>query len=169
MIRYDLELPSDLHPEIAVLVGAWRDGTREWLGEVGEVSDELVTRRFGPHGVSVGALILHMVDCDEGWIGELLLGDSGGPPTEAGAFCKALSVDERIFPDPPPWPFSQYVRLMQDTRARLVRRLAGLGPEEERSTGSGDVYTVRWVLAHLVQHDSYHGGQIALLLADFAT
>ncbi len=169
MTRYDLHPPEGLDPDVALLVGAWLDGTREWLGEVGEVPDARVTQRLGAHGVSVGALLMHMVDCDEGWIGETLLGGSGDPPTVAGAFCRDLSVDDRTFPDPPAWPFAEYVRLLQDTRAALVARLVGLRADDERTSRSGNVFTVRWVLAHLVQHDSYHGGQIVLLLSDFAS
>jgi uncharacterized damage-inducible protein DinB len=167
MARYDLDVPSGLAPDVALLVAAWRDSAREWLGEVGEVPDEAVTRRHGRNGVSVGALLMHMVDCDEVWIERVVLGLASPPPSVAGEFCRSLSVERREFPDPPSWPFAQYIGLLRDTRERLVAGLAGLSGSQEVVSASGNVFTVRWVLAHLIQHDSYHGGQIVLLLEEF--
>ncbi|MCW5939612.1 MAG: DUF664 domain-containing protein [Fimbriimonadaceae bacterium] len=168
MARFDLEPRSDLDPQIALLVAAWADGTREWLGEIGEVPDDAVVRRHGKHGVSIGALMMHMIDCDEGWIGEMVLKRPSEPRTVAGEFCKALSVDKREFPEPPAWPFSQYVDMMRETRSELIDHLVGRTPDQEFESSSGNSFTLRWILAHLVQHDSYHGGQIVLLLEDFS-
>jgi uncharacterized damage-inducible protein DinB len=168
MARFDLQLPAALDPDLALLVAAWSDGTREWLGEIGEVADGAIVKRHGRHGVSIGALMMHMIDCDEGWIGEMVLRRPASPPSVAGEFCKNLSVERREFPEPPAWPFTQYVDLMKATRSSLIEGLVGMTPEQEFESSSGNQFTLRWILSHLVQHDSYHGGQIVLLLEDFS-
>lgn len=167
MARFDLEVPADLDPALALLVGAWKDGAREWLDELGDLPAEAIVQRHGANGVSIGALLLHMIDCDEGWIRELVLGQPQDPASVAGAFCAELSVDDRKFPDPPAWTLAEYVALLKSTREQLVAQLVGLSAEEERTSQSGNVFTLRWVLAHLVQHDSYHGGQIVLIWQEF--
>lgn len=161
MTHWDLELPEGYDASVALLIGAWQDSTREWLGEMGEVTDAAITWKFAADSVTIGALMMHMIACEEWHILGSLFGEK--PDSDAVKFDAMLDVDERIFPEPPAWPFSKYLELLHSTRARLLERLRDLPGDTVRTTPRGNTVTVRWVLSHLVQHDSYHGGQIVLI------
>lgn len=166
MEHFDLQIPPGLDPELATLVAAWTDGTREWLAEAGEISDQAVIQPCGANNISIGALMLHIIDCDEGWFSSMF-GVKLAQPSPASELGRAVDVDGRKFPTPPAWPFAKYVEIMQETRAELVAGLAGIRADQTFTSQRGNVFTARWVIAHLVQHDSYHGGQIVLLNEEF--
>jgi hypothetical protein len=76
-----------------------------------------------------------------------------------------LAMDQYVpfWPVPPAKPFAWYLELYQNnliTVRELVRRHNR--PFEEKARGS-KVLTYRLVMAHHVEHDSYHGGQIVLI------
>lgn len=168
MTTYELTIPEGFDPELAVLIAAWRDGTREWQEEMGDVEDAAVTWQFGADRVSIGSLLLHMIDCDEGWIRESMFGeDLSIEPIEALQHARGIDVDARTFPEPPAWPFAKYVELMAESRARLIEKLKPLRAADFYISRGGNKLSYRWVISHLVQHDSYHGGQIVLLHEEY--
>lgn len=162
MKPYDLELPAGLDSEVALLVGVWQDSTREWLGEMGEVSDAAVTWSAGQSSPSIGALMLHMMDAENAWIRETMLG-LAARESEALQIAAKVNVDERDFPAPPAWPFARYVELLREYRADLIDLLKDKRATDWVTSPRGNRLTVRWILGHLIQHDSYHGGQCVLL------
>jgi len=168
MTTHELDVPEGFDPQLAILIAAWRDGTREWQDEMGEVDDDAMTWQFGADKLSIGSLMLHMIDCDESWIRESMFGeDLTTNPTEALQHAKSIDVDARIFPEPPAWPYAKYVELMAESRHRLIEKLKPLRAADTYTSPRGNTLSYRWVIAHLVQHDSYHGGQIVLLHEEY--
>jgi hypothetical protein len=63
MLVADLKPDDQLHPELALLMAALEDSSKEWLSNLGEVPDEAVTWQLYKDGPSIGGIILHMVSC----------------------------------------------------------------------------------------------------------
>jgi uncharacterized damage-inducible protein DinB len=159
-------LRDDLEPELALLVAVWQDGTREWLDEIGEVPDEAVSFTLGPNSPSIGSLMLHMIDADEAWIRETMLG-MPRQPSEAAQAAEGIDVNERVFPAPPDWSFKRYVQLLHETREQLILLLEGKRAVDIVTSPRGNLLSVRWIIGHLIQHDAYHGGQCVLLMEEY--
>jgi uncharacterized damage-inducible protein DinB len=68
------------------------------------------------------------------------------------------------WPDPPAESWDWYWALFQKHRAKTIEQLSQIEDPSKvvGSNGKSD-YSLAWIVAHLVQHDSYHGGQIVML------
>ncbi len=162
---YDALPPAGFEPGLAALLAALDDGTREWREELGDLSeDELVARPF-PDGPSIGAVLLHIAEAEAWWLQAVV----GGQPLSDEFKRRTLSdetrQDEGVWGEAPRMPYEDYLALMDGVRAETYTRLrnepdAGrrLKPHPGRPA-----LTVRWIVGHVVQHDSYHGGQCVLI------
>lgn len=163
MKHFDIAPAEGFHPELGLLISTWRDGWREWTDNLGEVADEHVFWQPYENGPSIGGVILHMVACDQWWI----LGMAGEmPDPEKLEIAFDLKIDQYVphWPTPPAEPMAWYSGLLKETREAMFERIRVLADPMlmGESPGKWD-YTLRWVVAHLIEHDSYHGGQCVLL------
>ena len=163
MIHYSLKLNPDLDPQIALLIATMQDGTREWQEELTDCPDEFVSWRLYPGGHCAGGLIMHMASCERGWIDRYLLGQERDNEEDAGAYTLKLDVDNGDWPEPPAKPLSWYLELYARHRARTIQLLVGQDPNQVVAKDPRADHTLAWIVGHLVQHDSYHGGQIVML------
>ncbi len=160
--HYDLKLPEGYDPQIALLLGSLQDSTRDWRENLGSPSVEAIVWQPKPKSHSIGALLLHMADAEAFWFETFAAGK-----TRPRGEMKLLMVDKiKIYganwPEPPREPFEWYLELFDGIRNRAIEALQGLPADKvyERKTFS---CTLRWVVSHVVEHDSYHGGQAVLL------
>lgn len=150
------------HPELGVLVAAWQDGTREWRENLGRVSREAVCWQPYEYGPSIGGLILHMMDCETWWLRVVADQESDDPNTPDGVYARELNADRHHWPAPPKQPLAWYYAL-QDARREENLTYVRRHPDPNTLHGGRPDVSYRWIVAHLVQHDSYHGGQAVLL------
>lgn len=160
---YDVAPLEGCHPQMGLMAAMLEDGTREWREELGKISPEGIVWQPFPGGHSIGAVLLHIIEVEVFWIEAFCM---GMPTTKAeakelmSAQIKQYSVK---WPVPPKRPISYYYGLQDGVRARTLRHIKALTePQAMKSREKYDV-TVRWVLSHVVEHESYHGGQIVLL------
>lgn len=155
--------PEGYHPTYAALLAALQDGTEEWLAEIGEPSEEAIIWQPWPNGSSIGAQVLHMASVEVGWLQTYCLGI---PKTEEqrALFMDGLrDVDEGIWPTPHAKPWSWYVDLMAQVRQQTLEAVKQYPDPALIVPGRDGARTYRWVLAHVVQHESYHFGQAVML------
>lgn len=163
MTSFDLETPADIHPELGVLFAALEDGTREWLGEIGEPDIETVCWQPAPGSYSIGGLMLHLCEAEIWWLKTVGLGREMTKDELTLYMSEQIEQYEGQWPAPPAKPFSWYLELYRDVRRQslgFVRELNDPGKLYQRGEHE---FSYRWILAHLVQHDSYHGGQVVML------
>jgi uncharacterized damage-inducible protein DinB len=166
MSSYDAA-PIDGIPEpYGLLLAILQDGTREWMGELGDleaIPAEAMTFAARPGGPTMGAQMLHLTAVEHGWLARAPLGMELTEEDAKILMRDEIDVDKGIWPTPPSEPFSWYLNLYQERR-RQTLELAPRWPEAghvfARSWGS---LTMGWIVGHMIQHDSYHGGQIVLL------
>jgi len=159
---YDVGPVDGLHPEIGLLIATLHDSTREWREYLERPSREAIVFQPWPRAYSIGALILHVIDCELGWFENFI---AGKPPQKADAellLSETTLQDEVIWPVPPAEEIDWYFELQDRYRVRSLAALVGQDPERVIQRGSFSA-SVRWVVAHVVEHDAYHGGQAVLL------
>ena len=145
------------------MYAALEDGTREWLDELGEVSvDALVWQPFRD-GHSVGSVILHIAEVEVYWIEEV----AAGRPMSEADLQRFLSAEIRQYdvswPKAPAQPLDYYLGMLKDVRQRTLATLRELNDPTGVISWRNETVTLRWILAHVVEHESYHGGQAVLL------
>jgi len=162
MDHYDVRPLEGHHPETGLLLASLVDSTREWRENLESPSVEAVTWQPWPDSHSIGALILHIIDVESYWF-ETFAAKQERDPEETKLF---LSEETQQYggkwPAPPAEPLSWYFALHDRIRARAFDALRDIAPDTvfERKDFT---CTLRWVVAHVVEHDSYHGGQAVLL------
>ena len=151
-------------PEIGLLLATLEDSTREWREELGEVRETEIARRPFEGGPSIGALLLHAAEAEAWWIDEVVGGRPLTPEFKLRTLSGETDVDAGVWGDAPTMPLDAYYEILDEVRYRTREALRGelpnrhVLPDPDRPG-----MTVRWVLGHVVQHDSYHGGQAVML------
>ena len=166
-----LDLPNvlGLDGEIGTLAAAMQDGTREWRKELGVVGRDALRFRSQIDNRSIGAVLLHLADCEDYWIQVI----AGGRPEDPGKRAKFLSAETNqyggVWPDAPKLSLAEYYAMMDEVRAETLALLPQLGPADTviRRPGGTREYTLRWILVHLIQHEPYHAGQCVLLKSEY--
>lgn len=164
MMHFDISIPGEIHPELATLIGALQDGTREWRGEFETISDEEMIWQPYANGPSIGGCILHIAATEAWWLRTVALGEDVDPQNPACAYDAELDQDAHEWPTPPAQSPDWYFNVLEDQRAETIALIAAHNnPGAVITRPSGNTMTYRWIVAHLVQHDSYHGGQAVML------
>ena len=125
------------------------------LGELlGDVTHEQAARRPAPSAHTIWELVLHIIT----WVDVPHERLGGTPRKDVGA-----SED---WPSPPAattdaWRAS--VKRLEERHRVLAETVRSLRDEQLDEKVAGHDYTVREMLHGVVEHGTYHGGQIALL------
>lgn len=162
---YDVAPLPGFEPVIGVLAAALEDSTREWRGELEAPPIEAIVWQPFAGGHSIGGLLLHMADCELSWIEDTAAGWEVGPERYAEFDPFGPVPSSRPWPAPPAEPIEWYFAKADAQRRRTLEALAELRePDAMRFVESWDTeFSVSWIVNHVVQHDSYHGGQAVLL------
>ena len=164
MHRFDVKPLAGVDAEIGLLQATWQDSTREWRKNLGEVTEEAIVWQPYPNGHSIGAVLLHMISCENYWIVKDILNEPVDQEHPAVKFDRTVDQYNAQWPAPPANPLSWYYEMQDANRAMVFQRISGIGdPALVRQRPDRYEFTLRWVMAHLIEHDSYHGGQMVLL------
>jgi len=161
--RFDVE-PLPGYPEpYGTLLATLQDSTREWRDELGDPEPDLIVWQPYPKSHSIGAVLLHIAEVEAYWIEEFSLGRAIDP--EEAKLHMSAEIDQYAgsWPTAPAEPIAYYFALLDRVRARTLESVKSFASPETAMDSKWGATTLRWVLAHVVGHDSYHGGQAVLL------
>lgn len=162
MHKIDLRYDDRFDGEIRTLEACIQNSTREWKRWLGTPERSAIGWQAYPEGPSIGAVMLHMIDSEAYWLETFIAGRTR-PRGELGRLLVAeTKVMTGKWPIPPDEDWSWFLALHDEVRSRSLAALPGHAPDlvRERKDWSA---TVRWALAHIAAHDSYHGGQLVIL------
>lgn len=159
---FDVSPLTGHHPEIGLLLSSLIDSTREWRENLGDPPVEAIVWPCFPEGHSTGALILHLIDCESYWFETFCAGLPRDP--QEVKLWMSDEVEQQIprWPIPPAEPIEWYFAEHDRVRARSFEAIKGIDPKRIFKGRKGE-FTFRWVAAHVLQHDSYTGGQAVLV------
>lgn len=162
MKRFDLPPTDGFHRDLGVLLATLEDSTREWRENLGQPRVEAITYQPWPESYSIGALILHIIDVELYWFESFVAGIRGKKADAVLLMSEEVHQYGGRWPVPPAEPIEWYYDLHDRYRTRAIEALRNQDPDRiiPRKTAE---FSVRWVVAHVVEHDSYHGGQAVLL------
>jgi uncharacterized damage-inducible protein DinB len=157
--------PLPGYPEPYGLLGAiLQDGTREWRAELDpDLPAEAIAWQPHPETHSIGAVILHIIGVEVSWIERFALGLPADPDETKLFMDEEIDQDSWVWPIPPGEPLSWYFELHDRIRSRTLENLKRLPPADEVRKSQSGGCTYRWIIGHVIQHESYHGGQAVLL------
>ena len=168
---FDVAPVEGFAPEVGLLVATLDAGTYEWKDELGGIDEDRLVRSPFEGGPSIGALLLHVAECEAWWIEEVV----GGRTLAEGFLQRVQAAETRqyegVWPDAPRMPFEGFVSILDEVRERTKEILRGESadravpiPEHLRAVApEREGFTVRWIVAHVAQHEAYHGGQAVMV------
>ncbi|MBS1724748.1 MAG: DinB family protein [Armatimonadetes bacterium] len=173
MSREASPLPG--YPEPYGLLGAiLQDATSDWREELtwfakdraeldAKLGRDFTTWRVRSGGQTAGAVILHMIIAELYWFEVFALDRE--VPAEDKALIKwsEINVDEGKWPEPPAEPLSWYFDLQDRFRTQALEAVKSWPSAATTKIHHGNPVSYAWVFGHVIQHESYHGGQILLI------
>lgn len=151
-------------PEVAVYMKMLEQSTSEWRGMLGtDVTPAQLVHQAYPGAHSIGAVLLHMADSEAIWTMEVLAGGSVPESLKKELLADETDAWNGKWPVVPSEPLAYYYEKQDRVREHTLRVLAGLTDIEKDVSAWGNTFTIRWILGHMVSHDSQHGGQAILL------
>lgn len=163
----DIQFFGEGEAQIALLLAMLDDNTKQWRDMLGDVSEEALVWQPVAQGHSAGAILLHNAEVEAYWLHEVLAGEP--LPEETSKLLLSEEIDQFGGKWPVPhsqplsWYYAQHDAIREKTR-RIVRKLS----DPTASFGEKRKFTLRWLLHHVITHEAYHCGQIALLMAQFS-
>lgn len=149
--------------ELGVLAASLVDSTREWKENLGRVSPQAIAWQIFDDGPSIGGLLLHLIDVEAWWLHEFADGDKLTKTMPSTIYQAGLKVSKPYWPLPPKKPLPYYYSLLDEVRAQTLERVARREDAADPIRASAHFISYRWVLSHVIQHDSYTGGQAVLV------
>jgi uncharacterized damage-inducible protein DinB len=154
------------HPEIGLLLALLQDGTKEWLNEMGawmgtegDPSMETITWQPYPGSYSIGGIVLHIAAVERIWFEQAALNSPLSDADRKLYLTAETDVDAGKWPSPPRENWAWYVNLLGQARQKSIETLKEF-TDPDRVV---DDVSLRWIVGHVAQHESYHGGQAVLL------
>ena len=153
-------------PSIDYLVGILEDARVTTLQRVEGISNEELHWQFTEGWNTVGALLSHIIACEEYFriffVERRDLSpaeeEQWMPGLEMGKFVPRLITDE---------PIEAYVRKLEQSRARMLDAICSLDVADFREKRDGynpnTGFNLGWVLYHLSEDEVHHRGQISIL------
>ena len=135
----------------------------KWRKSLGELPDEALTWQPFTNGPSIGGLILHLTACEAFWLGQVAANKPTNNDDPAIAFDNEVDQYAPFWPIPPAQPLTWYYSIQDEQRQRSWDWVKAQPNPKYEIVGPDYGVTYRWIVSHLLQHDSYHGGQAVLL------
>lgn len=145
------------------LLATLQDGTREWREELGEPDFKAISWQAVEKGHSIGGVLLHIAEVEAYWVEVVCLGRV--LPAEELKLTMSAEIDQYAgtWPTPPEKPIAAYYDILDKVRTRTLESVKAFeAPDAVRATKWGTM-TLSWILAHVIEHESYHAGQAVLL------
>jgi uncharacterized damage-inducible protein DinB len=160
---YDVAPLPGCHPEHGLILASLQDSTREWRAELNTVSEDGIVWQPFPGGHSIGGVLLHMAGVEAYWIEQFCLGRTLSKKELEESMSDETDQDAVKWPVPPHKPLSYYYGIQDRIRARTLESVKHLPEPTHVKERGNEAFTMRWVLAHVADHEGYHGGQAVLL------
>ena len=167
MPHFDVAPLPGYSEDYGLLLATLLDSTREWRDELGEPGVDTIVWQPCSGGYSIGGQLLHIAEVELYWIESFCLGRELDPEEMKLLMSDQIDQHRGIWPVPPAEPIAYYYGLLDNVRTRTLESVKEFEPSETVKTSRWGTMTLRWVLAHVVEHDSYHGGQ-AVMLSELA-
>ncbi len=163
-MTYDVAPLDGYQDPYGQLWAIMQDGTREWRGEMDpDLPAEAIVWQPHENAHSVGGVILHIAAVEVYWFETFALGLTPDPGEMKLLMDAETDQDKGIWPIPHRQPLSWYFDMHDRIRARTLESIKRWGPPETIIKRTTREFSLRWVFGHVIQHESYHGGQAVLL------
>ena len=113
METYDLHPSPDLHPELAVLVAALLDSTKEWQENLERPAQEAMIWQPYPNGPRHRRRHPHLASCETYWLDEFINSKPADLTDPAVSYDRSMDQYIPYWPVPPNEPYEWYLNQLK--------------------------------------------------------
>ncbi len=138
--------------QVSQFFSHWEQVRADLLATIDKFSDEEL--EFAPFkgSWSVGQIMLHIAECEDFWLHGLV----------------RQELESSIQYDLADYPSRAAIKSVLETaHSRTLRFLASLdeaGLAQTYKTRHGEVFTLNWIIWHVLEHEIHHRGELSLVL-----
>jgi uncharacterized damage-inducible protein DinB len=158
-------------PQIGRYVAQLNEVRADLLHELDGLSVEQIDWHPDDKTESIGTLLLHLDAVEWSWIHQDIFGASDDK--YPGSWAEAMPIRVGV-PQVQGRPLAAYLEQLAASRARTLEALRGFTDADlARQVGEGDpprglephsvLYTIDWIIWHIIEHEATHVGQVELL------
>jgi uncharacterized damage-inducible protein DinB len=145
------------------MLDGWLDHHRDTLALkcAGLTDEQLRMRAVTPSGLSLLGLVRHLTECERGWFRETM----GGAPISP-YYCGDDDPEGDFHPgDDDTWAdaYARWQAEVAVSREVAARYAPDDHGEGRRVPVTGEPYTLRWVLTHMIEEYARHNGHADLI------
>lgn len=152
--------PQWADPTLAIMAEGWAAYQEQLINALAPLDAEQLELRVAPGLRSIREIATHIVSVRANWF-RGALGVGGDRLVEIGGWQE---------PDAPPRTAAELVAGLRETWQAMRTAMAGWTPADLAETVEGEYHgdsfsLVRgWVIWHVIEHDTHHGGEISYAL-----
>lgn len=158
-------------PQIGRYVAQMTELRQDLLHELDGVAAAQLDWHPDDQTESIATLLLHLDAIEWSWIYQDIFG--AGDEAYPGSWAEAMPIRMGV-PQVQGRPLSTYLDQLAASRARTLEVLRGFTDADlARQVGEGEVpagmeprstlYTIDWIIWHIIEHEAIHVGQVELL------
>lgn len=159
----DVKPVEGMEIQTGLLLAMLDDATQDWRRHLGEVSEDALCWQPAPNAHSIGAILLHIADVESHWLYAVATGQMRSEEEVRRLLSKETKQAIGEWPAPPRRPLAWYYAQHDEIRERTRHTIRELNNPEHIGTRREQGFTLRWLLHHVITHESYHFGQAVLL------
>jgi uncharacterized damage-inducible protein DinB len=158
-------------PQVGRYVAQLTEVRADLLHELEGLTVEQVDWHPDEQTESIGTLLLHLDAVEWSWVNQDIFG--AGDDAYPGSWDEAMPIRVGA-PQVQGRPLETYLEQLAATRARTLEVLRGFTDADlARQVGEGEpprgmeprsvLYTIDWIIWHIIEHEATHVGQVELL------
>jgi uncharacterized damage-inducible protein DinB len=153
--------PIAEHPEVGRWLSAMQDGRRDTLGELDDVTDEMVDRRVVDELNTIGTLLYHVALVEADWLLDDIFGAKAAWPFDLLPF--GDRDPKGVLTEVRGELLAEHIGRLAAVRDLFLERMRPMTVEEFHAPRARERYDVSpaWVVHHLLQHEAEHRAHIA--------
>lgn len=161
--RTDPPLTADESTTLLAFLDFHRE-TLRW--KTSGLDAEQLSRTLAPSDMTLGGLLKHLAGVEDNWFSEVMLGEPSMPPFDSAPWDEDRDWDWHSAADDSP----EYLRGLLDEAIERSRRATserlntgGLDGLSAGRSRSGEQFSLRWVLVHMIEEYARHNGHADLI------
>lgn len=135
-----------------------------FLMKVDGLDKEQLARRIPPSSLTLAGLMKHLALVEDSWMHHRMLGEDEPEPWASAPFDDNRDWEhDSAVDDDPAYLRSLYVDACDRSRAALARFETLDSESTGRDRHTGEHFSLRWILVHLIEETARHNGHADLL------
>jgi uncharacterized damage-inducible protein DinB len=138
--------------KLSEMFAHWEEVRKVLLAIIDQFSEEELSYAPFEGSWPAGQIMLHIADCEDNWLHGVVRGE----------------FEPWVFYELADYPTKEAIKgMLEAAHQRTTAFLASLDEDDletEYELSNGDIFTLRWIIWHVLEHEIHHRGELSLIV-----